>query len=342
MSRSAIAALALVAVVVAASGQIDDLQRSHITVPRDQYKGRHFRQMGEVLNSHLSNQLPELKPCHDWTVPELQALQTAIYEYRQPAHDHIYQKAGDPRKLRFASLQGHTDLWMKANQAAESNQLVQEMQRDGHCHETVMWWVHHLNQTSRDELANTFVLPGLPLQPWSAPNAADGADANFVFTQHYNPSSTCQSCHVGGLPWQTDKQGRAAIQPPPLPRQVNGNDRKRRCDEWYGPSEGGSCGACDGLGGSYFGDLADESIYPSCQIVSNASGVPVTERAPSAYPAKFAVELRGADRWPRASPGFDPACNYTTDCSPIGDTSLPLLYLAAFSLQLVFALRCHP
>ena len=69
-------------------------------------------------------------------------------------------------------------------------------------------------------------------------------DHTKVYTEAYNPSSTCLACHGGGIPWQTKE-----TQPPPLPRQVNGKDRQRRCEEWYGDNEGGRCwSACGGAG----------------------------------------------------------------------------------------------
>jgi len=201
--------------------------------------------------------------------------------------------------------------------AAASSFILREMQRDGHCHEVVMWYTHHLDEKTRKAISD-WTMPTLPLQEWAKPNPDDGADAAKIFDDHYNPSSTCQSCHAGGMAWQADSTGKPAIQPPALPRQVNGNDRKRRCDEWYGASEGGACGACDGLGGSYWGNSPDESIYPACEVVANASDVPKDKRIPGKFPKAFAVEMRGADRWPRASPGYNASCGFTTDCSPVG------------------------
>lgn len=101
-------------------------------------------------------------------------------------------------------------------------------------------------------------------------------------------------------------------------------DRQRRCEEWYGPEEGGACNACEGIAGAYYGDLPDEGIYPACEIVANASDVPKADRAASGFPKAFAVEMRGADRWPRASAGANASCNYTTDCEPYGDEGVPL------------------
>merc|ERR1712232_1444556 len=102
---------------------------------------------------------------------------------------------------------------------------------------------------------------------------------------------------------------------------VNGKDRKRRCDEYYDESHGGACNACEGLAGHYYGDMPDFTIPIECEIVATPDEVPEEERTPRAFPdmgahGKFAVEMRGSDRWPRASPSGNASCNYTTDCSP--------------------------
>jgi len=102
------------------------------------------------------------------------------------------------------------------------------------------------------------------------------------------------ACHAGGIPWQSN-----VTQPPPIPRQANGKDRQRRCDEWY---EGeAACGPCDGIAGAYWGDLPDDGIYCDCEVVAKPEDVPESDRAPTAWPHAFAVEMREADRWPRAS-----------------------------------------
>jgi len=302
---------------LASAADITDLQRAQSKVPRSAYKGSHFRHMGEVLNKHLKKQVLQTLPCHEWKVEDLQTLQAKVFELRQQTHNDIYEQTKDRRGLRFNTLHEHQEHWGKMNKAA-STPILREMQRDGHCHEAIMWFTHHLDEQTRRAVSN-WKIPTLPLQEWARPNQEDGTDAANVYDNHYNPSSTCQACHSGGMAWQADSSGKPAIQPAALPRQVNGNDRKRRCDEWYGATEGGACGACDGLGGSYWGDLPDESIYPSCEVVANASGVPKEQRVHPGFPGKFAVEMRGADRWPRASPGFNASCNHTTDCSPIGE-----------------------
>jgi hypothetical protein len=188
---------------------------------------------------------------------------------------------------------------------------VEEMQRDGHCLDVVMWWTHHLSQAKREELSH-LKIPNMPLQRWREPTAEEGVAAATLYSKYYNPSSTCLACHGGGLPWQNSDN-----EPIPYPRQTNGKDRQRRCDEYYGEAGYGACNACEGIAGSYFGDMPDFGIYvDDCEIVNSPEEVPEKERANRHWPKKFAVEMRGADRWPRASASGNATCNYTTDCSP--------------------------
>lgn len=179
--------------------------------------------------------------------------------------------------MRFDSIEAHQEHWTEMNKHAE-HPLVHEMQRDGHCMEAVMWWTHHLPDEAKANLKHVTV-PTLPVQRWREPTEEEGDAAAKVYHSHYNPSSTCLSCHGGGVPWQDPD-----VEPPPLPRQVNGKDRVRRCDEWYGADEG-VCGPCDGIAGAYYGDMPDLGIYPECKVVANASDVPPEKRATRSWRA---------------------------------------------------------
>lgn len=303
---------------VAFASEMGDMERSRTKVPRDEYRGSHHHHMAKVLNGHVVRSHPNAKACHKWSVDELQALQATLFAHRATAHDEVYQSAGDSRALLRPGVEAFRSHWAEVGNAANASSALLEMQRDGHCFEIVMWWVHHLPRSARSTLVHV-TLPTLPLTVWRKPVQAEGAAAAFVYSAHYHPSSTCLACHGGGMPWQTPD-----TQPPPLPRQVNGKDRARRCEEWYGEEEGGACGPCDGIAGAYWGDLPDEGIYPDCEIVADASDVPVDQRAPNSFPKAFSVEMRGADRWPRTSASANATCNYTADCSPIGMEGVPI------------------
>jgi hypothetical protein len=287
---------------------IGDLERVRTKVPRAEYRADHPR-IGETLNRHLERSHANTKNCNQFTAKELQNLQAELHAHLDDAHDEIYSSVRDARALRFEDLEAHKAHWEEMNTHAATHPLVEEMQRDGHCLDVVMWWVHHLSQAKREELSH-LVIPKMPVQRWREPVPEEGVAAAAVYGSFYNPSSTCLSCHGGGVPWQ-----QLPNEPAPYPRQVNHNDRKRRCDEYYGEKGYGACNACEGIAGAYFGDMPDHGLYvDDCEIVS--ADVPEDQRATTKWPAKFAVEMRGADRWPRASPSDNATCNFTTDCSP--------------------------
>jgi len=302
-----IAALAVLVFYAGATVPSSDLKRARTKVPRDQYRAEHPYDMGKALTGHLKLAHSNTKPCHQWTPAELQELQAKLHGLREETHNQIYGETRDNRALRFPNIEEYQAHWKEITQVAESNPFLVEMQRDGHCLEAIMWWVHHLSEKTRAKLDH-LVLPTMPLTEWREPIEEEGLAATKVYKAHYNPSSTCLACHGGGMPWQNPD-----VEPPPLPRQVNGKDRQRRCDEYYTDPP---CGPCDGIAGAYYGDLPDHGIYPDCEVVKTPEDVPVAERTSNAFPEVFSVEMRGADRWPRASPSRNKTCNFTTDCSP--------------------------
>jgi len=290
-----------------AFSNLSDLQRARTKVPRPEYRADHHYRMGKVLNGHLTRAHKNTKPCHEWATVELQSLQATLHGLKESEHNHIYAGALDSRALRFGSLHAYQQHWAEMTDLTKGKPLLIEMQRDGHCLEVVMWWVHHLTEAKRSEFQH-LMLPTMPLVQWREPIEEEGVEAIQLYKAHYNPSSTCLACHGGGIPWQNPDN-----EPAPLPRQANGKDRQRRCDEYFTDPP---CGPCDGMAGAYYGDLPDEGIYPDCEVVSEPENVPAADRAPTQWPRTFAVEMRGADRWPRASAAENATCNFTTDCSP--------------------------
>jgi hypothetical protein len=289
---------------------LGDLERVRTKVPRAEYRSDDHG-IARVLNGHLDKAHPNTKKCSEFTATELQNLQAKLHVHLNENHDEIYSSVKDARALRFADLEAHQDHWNEMNGHASTHPLVEEMQRDGHCLEVVMWWTHHLSEAKRAELSH-LEIPTMPLQRWREPTPEEGVAAAAVYGSFYSPSSTCLACHGGGLPWQNPDN-----EPVPFPRQVNHKDRQRRCDEYFGAAGYGACNACEGIAGSYYGDMPDLGIYvDDCEILKGPDEVPEEERATRKWPKKFAVEMRGADRWPRASASGNASCNFTTDCSP--------------------------
>merc|ERR1712160_115200 len=65
----------------------------------------------------------------------------------------------------------------------------EKMHRDGHCHEAVMWFVHHVPETVRNEVANVMALPLLPYTQHSCNSK------KHEVCDEYLKQVSCQDCH---------------------------------------------------------------------------------------------------------------------------------------------------
>ena len=77
------------------------------------------------------------------------------------------------------------------------------MQRDGHCHQAVMWYVHHLSEDVKRLLGDSGV--EIPLLSYNnhLPGCAKDSSADAVRKQvceHYQETVTCFSCHSNVRP----------------------------------------------------------------------------------------------------------------------------------------------
>merc|ERR1712023_252025 len=98
-----------------------------------------------------------------------------LYMLREESLDDVYQKANDNRRIR-ATLSELEKTWQSLKSQATSEKL-QSMARDGHCHEAVMWYVHHLS-TQR--------------HPCS--------EIDHAVCRAYEEQVTCASCHSNYVP----------------------------------------------------------------------------------------------------------------------------------------------
>jgi hypothetical protein len=165
-----------------------DLKRARSKVPRESRKGTHFSHMSEKLNGFLKR-FPT-KECKDWAVEELQQFQTLMLmeEVRAPEMDDVYRTTNDRRMLR-GDVQAHGDRWEKLTRlASELGGKHQMMHRDGHCHEAVMWFTHHISETMRQKLAAMISVPLLPY-------AKHDCDAAETLCEEYLHQVSCQDCH---------------------------------------------------------------------------------------------------------------------------------------------------
>lgn len=204
-----------------------DLIRAQTKIPGPAYKGSTFAQMSHTLNKHLytmgasSPVKFNVVPCSSLELLELYEIQTAIWSSMNPVFQDIYEAKQDNRWLRVRSLEE-----LKRTMDHEVNQLgaltgdqtdfnqFYNMTRDGKCHETVMWYIHHLSKSAKQEIARKFpdfAIPDLPSVRHDVENdhiikkdvglklnggeGDQAVKARAYLTNVYKESLTCTDCH---------------------------------------------------------------------------------------------------------------------------------------------------
>merc|ERR1711939_741861 len=162
-----------------------DLRRSRTKVPRQSHKGTSFQHMAETLNGFV-RQYGNVKECAEWTTEELQRFQALMLMMRSTELNNVYVEADDTRALR-GDEDAHGQRWEKLNALAHNIEGALEVQRDGHCHEAVMWFVHHVPETVRNTVAQTMAVPLLPY------NQHDCGEHEVC--KEYLKQVSCQDCH---------------------------------------------------------------------------------------------------------------------------------------------------
>jgi hypothetical protein len=167
-----------------------DLKRARAKVPRATHKGSSFGTMSAKLNGFLKT-YPETKECSEWTAKELQQFQIMMLMMRSPEFDDVYQSGADRRKLRGDEHE-HGARWERVSRmASELGEKYEAMHRDGHCHEAVMQFVHHISEPARQKLA---ALIAVPLLPYASHGDQCAGESHDVCTEYLNQVS-CQDCH---------------------------------------------------------------------------------------------------------------------------------------------------
>jgi len=183
-----------------------DLARAYEKVPRGHFKGMDFGEMSSVLNGWINASVQTASPCSFWKVEEIQQLQALLYLARESQLDTIYHASSDNRRLRHDTLKDLESNWRSLNELANGNpdKRMQQIRRDGHCHEAVMWYVHHLSQEMKELLGGA----GVPL-PLLSPSHHGGGACQDPLTPEYQricdaymEQVTCASCHSNVLPGQ--------------------------------------------------------------------------------------------------------------------------------------------
>mmetsp|Transcript_215 Transcript_215/g.473 ORF Transcript_215/g.473 Transcript_215/m.473 type:complete len:499 (-) Transcript_215:141-1637(-) len=267
-----------------------DLQRARQRVPRDGWRGGDFGGMASVLSSHLERSGFAVQPCEHWTVDGLQRLQARLFREADSRLLEVYKAAKDNRRQRFNSYEEMKAHWATLDRAVTNSTELNTVRRDGLCHETVMWWVHHLPVATQKALtAEGLSLPSLP-RHLHRQATLGASDAEKVFSE-YAQQVSCQQCHTGRL--SGDLTNATLPPPPPVDREHPGLERKRVCDFQNQPA----CGPCDGLGGVRRGDGVEEMVPMLCEVLHGPE-VPATTKG--RYPSLAIVNLTGDSRSPLA------------------------------------------
>ena len=105
-----------------------------------------------------------------------------------------------PRRLR-APLADLESSWagLNALAAGHADGAVHAVLRDGHCHEAVMWYVHHLSEDMKAVLSESVEVT-LPLLGYQRHECHGREGAMAEVCAAYEEQVTCQSCHSNVLP----------------------------------------------------------------------------------------------------------------------------------------------
>jgi len=175
-----------------------DLRRARAKVPRSEYRGDNFGNMSKTLNQWLLKHAPRSLNCEQWTVHELQELQMRLLLLRDPQLDEVYHQAQDSRQIR-KDLGKISEEWEELNELAKSDMQLARAHRDGHCHEAVMWYVHHIPESLKLQLKDDIALPLLSGRRHVIEPSVDDQASQRVH-QAYDYKVTCGDCHAPVFP----------------------------------------------------------------------------------------------------------------------------------------------
>ena len=261
-----------------------DFKKARQWTPRSAYRGwgsslqKKLIDANYQLNKHLqAHPNITLKACENWDIVELRALLSELSSRSSPELIAIYSKT-DGRRVQYDFVSEMEAEWR------ELGVDVDIRVRDAHCHEAVMWYVHHLASPTQSQVRASFTLPLLPVTVHSNGTR----QKSDKIGQFYDRKVTCQDCHIGGF------ASFPPPSPPPKDLPTNAKGRSRQCDTNFKDLYGIDCGPCDGINGIATGEALKYFTPTKCQIVSLPHQVKEDERVKVAFPEIFTVEVAGS------------------------------------------------
>jgi len=173
-----------------------DLRRARSKVPRDDFKGDDFQSMSQTLNKYLQKHAPQSKDCDLWTIEELQDLQISLLMLRDSGLNDLYHETDDNRKIK-KDIEQMIQEWEELNKLASTDVDLAKAHRDGHCHEAVMWYTHHVPEEMKNLLKDKI---SLPLMTSMRHDLKQSAVHGERVHRAYQEKVSCASCHSAVFP----------------------------------------------------------------------------------------------------------------------------------------------
>merc|ERR1711966_586811 len=99
--------------------------------------------------------------------------------------------------MRHDGVQTMAAEWEALNAEAAKDPTLARMHRDGHCHEAVMWYVHHLPETVKAAIKDKAALPLLSAMRHEVTTASPHTEK---LQKAYEEKVSCASCHSAVYP----------------------------------------------------------------------------------------------------------------------------------------------
>jgi len=281
-----LAVVACAVCVAAGSPWASDLKRARQWTPRAEYRGQGTLASANArLNKHLAAKKGiTLKACETFTASSLRTMLRELLPRASEELKKIYSEV-DGRGSKYttvAQMEAHWEM---------SAPVHDPRVRDAHCHEVVMWFVHHLTSEEQAHVMKATTLPLLPVVDHTFGKGSRAA--TDLAGKFYDQKITCQNCHVGGI----ESLGLPEVKP------TSAHQLSRRCYTNYKELFGITCGPCDGAAGPYSGDDDDKYYTPTpCEVVGKPEEIAESNRVKPTLPEQFSVDVvGGSDRFGRTT-----------------------------------------